>query len=404
MLTKFRTGLVALVLVVLAVAVPRAQTFSAQIQQFWNMLRTGALVFTQLNTVNATCTGTCTGFGGGGGAPTLATYLVQTVANKPTNAQVMASLGTGLVINTTTTGVQSIFAGTTCTNQFARSLNASGAATCAAVNLASDVTGNLPVTNLNSGTSAGATTFWRGDSTWAVPTSSGVTSVAMTVPSGGAFGISGSPVTTTGTLGLTASGASGSLLYMSSGTNVSASALLGANALALGGGAAAAPFTDSNWTIEQTAHSLSSSTQPRCAAFNTSTQSINSATFTALTFDSEDLDVGSMHSTVSNTDRFTVPTGGGGLYLFTAFTNFSVSATGQIGLVFELNGTTQIGPFTTIPNNATVAGGIEVSFLAVLAAADYIRILAYQSSGGALSVGNAGTRRNESQLTIVKLW
>lgn len=55
-----------------------------------------------------------------------------------------------------------------------------GDASWSAIDLAADVTGDLPVGNLNSGSGATNTTFWRGDATWVTPAGSGVHPVDLT--------------------------------------------------------------------------------------------------------------------------------------------------------------------------------------------------------------------------------
>ncbi len=87
--------------------------------------------------------------------------------------------------------------------------------------------------------------------TWVAAPTGTVTSVAMSVPGSSILTVTGSPVTTSGTLGLVTTGTSGGVPYFSSTSQLTSSALLTTNQPILGGGAGGAPVSLVNGTAGQ---------------------------------------------------------------------------------------------------------------------------------------------------------
>lgn len=370
--------------------------YSAQIQAALRTFIATAHTWTGTQTFNnITVGGTCTGCGGGG-APSTSKYIVQGTADAGLSAaQFLGSLATGIVKNTTTTGVLSIAAAGT-------------------DYLAPAGSGTGLVYTTGSITALGGNFSTVGAFTLAF-TVSGNTGV--TLPT------SGTLQTTTGTPAgfIIASQATGDLLYAS---GASAWTRLGVgsntNVLTLAGGvptwaasAAAAAGTLTGTTlasnvvtasINSLTQTISNTSQPRALAYNSGTQSATSGADLLVTFDSEVYDVGSMHSTVSNTSRMTIPAGGDGLYLVIGKVWFGGSVTGIQEINIYKNGTE-----LPVAGRAWIGGGtggaqynINSQILS-LVAGDYIEIAAFQNSGGSMTIGSASAL-NANALTIVKLW
>lgn len=126
--------------------------------------------------------------------------------------------------------------------------------------------------------------------------------------------------------------------------------------------------------------------KPHCRVRNSANIShTTSGAYQALTFNSERVDVGAMHDTVSNTSRLTVPSGGGGFYAIGGCIEFDGNATGRRGIQILLNGATIIAQHEAA-NIGVFNHPLTISTTYQLAAGDYVELLGKQSSGGTLNM------------------
>jgi hypothetical protein len=236
-----------------------------------------------------------------------------------------AVTGTTITANTQFTGAGTGLTGT------ATSLSIGGNAATAtsattATNLAGGAAGSVPyqtasgtTTLLAAGTDGYVLRLASGLPTWGIDYTGSVTSVAQSF-TGGLISVSGSPITTSGTLALTVAGTSGGIPYFSSGTTWATSAALAANALVIGGGAGVAPSTITTGTGVVTALGVNTGSSGAFVVNGGALGTPSGGTVTNLT--------GTASININGTVGATTPAAGS----FTTLTvSSTVSANGSVG-------------------------------------------------------------------------
>ena len=185
-----------------------------------------------------------------------------------------------------------------------------------------------------------------------------VTSVGQSF-TGGLISVSGSPVTTSGTLALSVAGTSGGVPYFSSASTWASSAALTANALVVGGGAGAAPSTTTTGTGVLTALGTNVGTAGAFVTNGGALGTPSSGTVTNLTGTASININGTVGATTATTGAFTTLSASGAITstVATGTAPFTVASTTQVA---NLNAATA-GTAGSVTNALTSGTGISFS-------------------------------------------
>ena len=123
---------------------------------------------------------------------------------------------------------------------------------------------------------------------------------------------------------------------------------------------------------------LKANSFPGARVYNTGTQSINNLTNTPLTFTNADFNVGGAWNTLVPT-RLTAPVTG--TYLVTASLSWANDPVGVRALSIDVNGTTTVAAVSDGPTATNTAPQQNCATTVRLQKGDYVRALAWQSSG-----------------------
>jgi hypothetical protein len=138
-------------------------------------------------------------------------------------------------------------------------------------------------------------------------------------------------------------------------------------------------------------------------------QTVTNTTWTAITFDTEDVDTDidgtggtGGHSTSSNTSRYTARYAG--WYDVGGGVGWSVNATGARGTYWSVNGIAQNGSHTLEAAVGVINAGYAARSIQVyLAVGDYLELFAWQSSGGNLNTSASAAEQSSMKVRWVSL-